>query len=544
MKRSSWVVATLVAALAAVVCGAMWALSSPVGSSPDDNYHQATIWCVGATEDSAASTCQVVGEAEETGGRVVELPALVAAPNCYAFQPAESAACQKPLRGEVTRTEAVDNGDYPGGFYRVMHLLVRDSIPESILAMRVFNVVLGVVLLGAVALVATASVRRLMALTLTPVLIPLGWFILASVNPSSWALSGLTCYGLALHTFFSTPHPRRRIAAGVLAGLGLLVALSARGDAPAYAGVVTVALCLLHWRVLWARRALVVLPVLVALVCAWRLLGASQVASIAGASAETERSLSEVVPNLLLEFPALFSGMFGYAFGLGWLDTSVSAVTAYPVALVIGFLGLTGLGRLSWPKAAAAVLIFLPMLVLPLMTLYRTRLIVGETVQPRYILPLMPILLAVLLVDRTAERSLSISRVQAVVIAVALTVANAAAIYANARRYVTGIDGPLLIDDLEWWWQSAPPPGTVAVVGGVAFAVFAAALVATNWRPPVEAVAAPEPVREPERAVVTEPQSGPAAPATTPAPAPADPSPTQARTPSQTQTQTETQEAR
>ena len=52
-------------------------------------------------------------------------------------------------------------------------------------------------------------------------LIPLGWFILASVNPSSWALSGPTCFGFALHTFFSTPHPRRRIAAGVLAGLGL-----------------------------------------------------------------------------------------------------------------------------------------------------------------------------------------------------------------------------------------------------------------------------------------------------------------------------------
>lgn len=527
MKRSSWVVATLVAALAAVVCGAMWALSSPVGSSPDDNYHQATIWCVGATEDSAPSTCRVVGESAETGGRVVKLPALVATPNCYAFQPAESAACQKPLRGELTRTEAVDNGDYPGGFYRVMHLLVQDSIPESILAMRVFNVVLGVVLLGAVALVATAGVRRLMALTLTPVLIPLGWFILASVNPSSWALSGLTCFGFALHTFFSTPHPRRRIAAGVLAGLGLLVALSARGDAPAYAGVVTVALCLLHWRVLWARRALVVLPALVALVCAWRLFGASQVASIAGASAETERPLSDVVPNLLLEFPALFSGMFGYAFGLGWLDTSVSAVTAYPVALVIGFLGLTGLGRLSWPKVAAAVLIFLPMLVLPLMTLYRTRLIVGESVQPRYILPLMPILLAVLLVDRTADRALSISRVQAVVIAVALTVANAAAIYANARRYVTGIDGPQLIDDLEWWWQSAPPPGTVAVVGGVAFAVFAAALVVTNWQPSLEPVAAPDPApasgREPE-----------------PAPAPEDPAPTQTSARSQHQTADQT----
>lgn len=537
MKRSSWVVATVVAALAAVVCGAMWALSSPVGSSPDDNYHQATIWCVGATEDAAPTTCQLVGTSEETGGRVVELPALVAAPNCYAFQPAESAACQKPLRDELIRTEAVDNGAYPGGFYQVMHLLVRDSIPESILAMRVFNVVLAVGLLGAVALVGTAGVRRLMALTLVPVLIPLGWFILASVNPSSWALSGLTCFGFALHTFFATPHRRRRIAAGVLAGLGLLVALSARGDAPAYAGVVTVALSVLHWRVLWARKALVVVPAIVALVCLWRLLGASQVASIAAASAETERPLSEVVPNLLLEFPALFSGMFGYAFGLGWLDTPVSAVTAYPVALVIGFLGLTGLGRLSWPKAVAAALVFLPMLVLPLMTLYRTRLIVGESVQPRYILPLMPILLAVLLIDRTSDRTLSISRVQAVVIAVALTVANAAAIYANARRYVTGVDGPLLIDDLEWWWQSAPPPGTVAAVGGIAFAVFASALVATNWTPVTEPEPTPAPAREQGPVSATEPAAQPAA-------EPVAEAPTETQAPTRAQTQAQTQESR
>jgi hypothetical protein len=198
------------------------------------------------------------------------------------------------------------------------------------------------------------------------------------------------------------------------------------------------------------------------------------------------------------------------------------------VALVIGFLGLTGLGRLSWPKAAAAVLIFLPMLVLPLMTLYRTRLIVGETVQPRYILPLMPILLAVLLVDRTADRSLSISRVQAVVIAVALTVANTAAIYANARRYVTGIDGPLLIDDLEWWWQSAPPPGTVAVVGGVAFAVFASALVVTSWHPALEPVTAPDPAPRSTH----EPQ---------PAPALEDQPPTQTQTQTQPQPQPQPQ---
>jgi hypothetical protein len=484
MVRVGSVVAVVVAA---IFCGAMWALSSPVGSSPDDNYHQATIWCVGATSTSSPDTCRVTGTSETTGGRVVKVPALVGAPSCYAFVPAESGACQRPLERELVSTEAVDNGTYPGGFYRVMHLLVRDSIPESILAMRFLNVALASVLMGAIALVATSATRRLMALTLVPVLMPLGWFILASVNPSSWALSGLTAYGFALHTLLllgDREDRRRRIAAGVLGALGLAMALAARGDAPAYAGVITVALCLLHVRTIWASKRLLAVPVVVGLVCLWRVLVAAQVASIAGASAETDRTLSEVVPNLLLEFPALFSGMFGYAFGLGWLDTPVHAVTAYPVALVIGFLGLTGLGRMSWPKALAAAVVFTPMLALPMMTLFRTRLIVGESVQPRYILPLMPVLLAILLVDRGADRVVRLTRVQSVAIVTALTVANAAAVYANIRRYVTGIDGPTLIDKLEWWWQSAPSPDVVTLVSALSFAVFASPLVVMHWRRP------------------------------------------------------------
>lgn len=497
MKRTLGMVAILVAVVAATVCGAMWALSSPPGSSPDDNYHQATIWCVGATESSSADTCRVVGTSETTGGRVVEVPALVANPNCYAFDPAQSGACQLPLRGKTATTEALDNGTYPGGFYDVMHLLVRDSVPESVLAMRITNVALGALLLGAIALVTTAAVRRLMVITVTTVLVPLGWFMLASVNPTSWALSGLTAFGFALHTALLVPERRRRVPALVLAALGLTMALSARGDAPAYAGVVTVALCVLHWRTLWADKRLAVLPVLVGVVCLWRLLVAAQVASIAGASAETDRTVDQVLPNLLSEFPTLFSGMFGYGFGLGWLDTPVNAVTAFPAVLVIGFLGLTGLGRMSVPKALAALLIFLPMLVLPLMTLYRARLVVGESVQPRYILPLMPILLAVLLVDRVADRALTLSRVQAVAIGLALAVANTAAIYANARRYVTGIDGPVHIDHLEWWWQSAPSPGTVAVVGGLSFAVLAATMVASSWRRAADPTPDPDPVPSP-----------------------------------------------
>jgi hypothetical protein len=120
------------------------------------------------------------------------------------------------------------------------------------------------------------------------------------------------------------------------------------------------------------------------------------------------------------------------------------------------------------------------------MTLFRTRLIVGESVQPRYILPLMPMLLAILLVDRVGDRVVRLSRVQSVLIVLALTVATMAAVYANIRRYVTGVDGPTMIDDLEWWWQSAPSPDVVTLVAGLSFAVFASPLIVMHWRRPVD----------------------------------------------------------
>ena len=470
MTSKTWVKILLVA-LGALGCGSMWALSSPLGSSPDDTYHQATIWCVDATKST--SECKLVGTSE-AGGRLVELPALVATPSCYAFVPTESAACQRPMRGQVVETAVLDNGEYPGGFYRVMHWLIRDSIPESVLLMRVVNVALGTLLLGAIALATTLEIRRLMAYTLVPVLVPLGWFIIASVNPSSWSVSGLTAYGFAVHTLLSVTAVRQRVAVALLGAAGLVMALAARGDAPVFAVVITGALCVLHWRRLWAERRLLVLPVVVGVACLVRVLDAAQVSSMAGIQDQTDRSANDVAANILLEFPSLLSGIFGSGWGLGWLDTPVPGLATYPVSLVIGYYVLTGLGRLTVPKALALTMILGPMLLFPLMTLYRARLVVGESMQPRYLLPLMPMLIAVLLTGVAARTVIRLSRVQAAFIWSALTVANTAAVYGNARRYVTGVDGPTIIGDLEWWWQSGPSPLVVTFLGGLGFAIFAA----------------------------------------------------------------------
>ena len=60
-------------ALALVAVGLAWSLASPAGSSPDDDFHLASIWC--ATGDPAV--CRRTGEEIEEGvERVHVLPDL------------------------------------------------------------------------------------------------------------------------------------------------------------------------------------------------------------------------------------------------------------------------------------------------------------------------------------------------------------------------------------------------------------------------------------------------------------------------------------
>lgn len=469
MKLSEWIAAAAVA-LGVLLCGGAWALSSPVGSSPDDGYHLSSIWCVGATDDSRE--CRKLPEPEEGADQTYRVPALVAGSPCFAFDPTASAACQEDLRGKRVETTGVNSGDYPGGFYSVMHLFVGESVVKSVVMMRMVNVLIAALLLTAIGLACGPGARRMMVYAVTVTLVPLGWFIIGSVNPSGWAIVGVTAWGFALNGLFTAPTRRRRAALAALGLFAALLAMSARGDAAVYAVVTGVAVCILNWRALWARKWLAAIPAIVFAVAAFVTLTAAQVGSVAGADAETDRKASEVLTNVFLEWPALISGAFGYSFGLGWLDTTVPALTAYPVAMVVGFVFLSGFAQGRWSKVLACLAIGVPLLAVPLLTYYRLRMVVGETIQPRYVLPLVPILVGVALAGRAPGTSVRLTRAQGAVISGALTLATAAALYANIRRYVTGVDGTQLVDKLEWWWPWAPSPYVVVAIGAAGFALL------------------------------------------------------------------------
>src|SRR5665647_789409 len=104
----------LIVVIAAAVAGLAWAISSPIGSSPDEDYHLASIGCPPPVESSG---CRVQTDAQ--GTTTVALNArVVAAPACYAFHPDTSAACIWAIPADMTVNDGrYDRGEYPVGFY-------------------------------------------------------------------------------------------------------------------------------------------------------------------------------------------------------------------------------------------------------------------------------------------------------------------------------------------------------------------------------------------------------------------------------------------
>jgi hypothetical protein len=91
--------------------------------------------------------------------------------------------------------------------------------------------------------------------------------------------------------------------------------------------------------------------------------------------------------------------------------------------------------------------------------------------QPRYLSPLV-ILFGRLLMMEPAGKRIRLTRVQLLAIGRALPISNMAALKANIRLYVTGIDNPGLSLDAgrEWWWHVPFGANAVWVVGTLKFA--------------------------------------------------------------------------
>lgn len=465
--------ATLVVVpLLAVLTLFCWGLSSPSGSSPDDDFHLASIWC---GEGSVAGQC-----VENTTAKTATVPRdLQDAARCYAFVPATSASCQGADFG-TTPSDMVStprgnfDHSYPPVFYSVLGVFAGPNVDIAVLTMRAFNSVLFVALLTGLFLLLPRARRSTLVVSVIVTSVPLVLFLIPSTNPSSWAIMSAATVWISLLGYFET-RGWRKAGLGVFTVIATVVGAGARADSALFValsiGVVAVLVFSFERRVLLS--ALLPCALLLIAIGFYFASGQSAAASTGldsrGSAPVDTKSL---IAKSLLSVPELWVGVFGSA-PLGWLDTNLPAVVwVASLGCFCGavFVGLTARHR---RKGIAAGIVLAMLWGFPTVLLVGARATVGEFVQARYVLPIVIILGGVCLLQRRGH-SLSLSLNQAILVIGALSAAQSVALHVNMRRYITGSD----VSDwnldrrAEWWWNIPVSPMMVWILGSLAFAVL------------------------------------------------------------------------
>lgn len=459
--------------LLALIALTAWAFASPVGSSPDDDFHLVSAWCA---EGLITSECE---EGTAEGNRVV--PEGLVEVHCYRGDTNVSASCQEAefdITGEPTELTTRGNfaGGYPPLYYTTMNLFVGDNIAVSAVIMRMINVLLFVGLNTALFVLVAPKRRFALVWGWAITTVPLGLFLISSNNPSAWSIIGVGTLWIALLGFLEE-RGRRRIPLGAIVVIAGLMSAGSRADSAVYGVMAMGAVLILTFEP--TRRFLLsaLLPAAMSGIALLYFLGSRQSNSgISGFEPAYDAPREVIDPFTLavsnfLDLPKLWVGVFGTD-GLGWRETFLPAIVTFGAAsafVAIVFLGI----RQTWARKTAVLLIGAAVLwLLPVYVLGQGTgsQVVGEQVQPRYLLPLIALFAGLALLTRFGS-AVRLSMAQRITVVGLLSVAQFVALHQNMRRYITGMDnrGLNLNNGIEWWWDIPVSPMAVLLVGSAAY---------------------------------------------------------------------------
>jgi hypothetical protein len=144
--------------------------------------------------------------------------------------------------------------------------------------------------------------------------------------------------------------------------------------------------------------------------------------------------------------------------------------------LILGAVIAAGLRRAPINKVLVSATFAAAVAAYPLVVLAQTNSVVGSYFQPRYLFPLLILMVAAVVFPASVD-TFQLTRGQAVALWAVLSGSAAGAHYALLRRFVTGVDaGWISLDTGAEWWGGPATPMTVWIVSSVALSVVVAAL--------------------------------------------------------------------
>jgi len=484
MRKKSHSVVIAVVGLMTALAG--WAVSSPPLSTPDEILHIANIWCANEPdgEECIDKSNNKDGELIGTFGYAVQ--------SCFWRKPTLPANCGEST-GESSSFLLYQSGTYyHPGFQKVMHQFVGKDGPLSILRMKLFNVsvfaALSLFVLLCLPLVLARSWLTALAVTVSPFSI---WLI-ASINPSGWGITGVAMVWVLLTFVILQVRSQRGIrpvshlpmAAAVI---GLLVAtfmsFQARRDVMLFALVVTavtvffeVITPLLGRASTRTKRIAIavgfpVVLVVVGLAAHQGVLGFALRSDLQALSPDGP-TVSVWFTNWITHFPAVFLDAYGAA-GLGENDIGISKLVMIVSMVVVGGIVMFASQQGSMRQLSSAVLLTFSFVAILWFASIELDL---YNVPGRYVMPLFPVIIGTYVYySRSSVQLFDILRLRYIAIGL-LGIANALGLYAVIERYSAGSSAGIRVIPVrfdEWWWSFLPVgPNGVVVLGSVGWVVF------------------------------------------------------------------------
>lgn len=454
----------LVLAVLAFMALAAWAVSSPAGSSPDDDFHLSSIWCGQGERD---------GLCESITAEEVSIPTQVFRSPCFAYNNSATGVCQENFDttlGSTSRLNTIEHS-YPTGFYWTMSWFASDNLTWSVLAMRLFNVALFIGLASATLLLIQPIWRRPLGVILAVTIVPLGMFVIASTNPSSWALFVPVFLFFSLRSLVvANRHWQHWSLAALSIGLAA-IGTAARADAAFFVVAATGLALLAEWGKWWRFARVYLTSACIGLLAVISVLNGRQAGVISSgleeASAAARTSVGLLLRNLG-DVASLYTGALG-GWNLGWLDTPLPSIVSISLTVIIGSMVLNGIAFKQLRELILPTITLAIVIVVPLIIQQNTGSPVGAYIQPRYVFPLLALGLGVLV--STKNPRMFITPRQVALASVTIVVLNAMSLYVNLLRYTTGLDTGHM-NPSSGTWQPVVSPLIVLALGVIAFAAL------------------------------------------------------------------------
>ena len=457
------------ALLIVMIC---WSLSNPLGSTSDERFQLGSIWCARGISNHCLEFVSA-GINDAYSGAIVDIDSS----SCLFQIPSAVRTCDP----KVFDKYQINSGGYPVWYYKIMNLFVPIGKSLNVISMRIFNSVVAVGLFAIQLVLSNRRSRTSHATAFTFTLFPMSIFLISSIHPSGWALTGVANGWLFLMAATSKPSPERwkkQLAWGgwiVCASL----CLASRYDAFLFF-VASNAIAYLGTRT-FSRKP------------NWKSVFSGTISALFGLYLLLQFNH---VAKWILKFP--IKPQPGQIDNDQWITHWLLQAIAIPVEVlgtglmgqrplripdVVWIIGIACLGSallFSFIKTSAIQLITFcgSLLMLAFIILSFNGRLERDffNLSGRYIIPLVPFIVGICIyLSKSPVQLMEIRRLRILVVTL-LSITHAIALHSVVETYVDGQSYaflPITVGETGWWWIGLPlGPNFIVLLGSLCFAKF------------------------------------------------------------------------